>query len=388
MNNTEKAFIEILSAFVNEREPELPFEVDGEKLYNLAHSQSVAGIVSFVLHRAYRDDLLSQSKKLSTAYDKTIAHVIRREVETQNLFSQLSAEGIEHITFKGNVVKRSYPVKELRTFGDIDLIIKEENRKKSHAFMIKNGFTSEAMDGGAVYGYKRGKEFYEIHTSMNSERTKLSDYLKDYWSKTEKKQGLTYEFEPNFHFCYLISHIEKHVNCSNAGVRMYLDIALILKNDRQSLDLKKVREILRECSLEKFYDTTLYLCHRWFGTEKLFESELSESRYEAFCDFTLKGGTFGLLDVGADSSVRRSMKDGKVNKAKLILRHVFPPYREIRRMYPFFDGKPYLLPLSWVIHPFKAAKRSGLKNIKRVVNADVKTAQQEKELLRSVGSER
>lgn len=389
MTNTEKLLIEILRAFVNDRKPVIETEYNAEALYELAKSQSITGIVSYVLHKYGREDILIGDKRLSDAYDKTVAQLIRKDVETQMLFGRLTAADIPHITFKGMVIKDCYPVPELRTFGDIDVIIREEDRKKSHELMLAEGFKGEAMDGGVVYGYKRGKEFYELHSTMNSERTKLSDFMADYWSRTNLRSGLTYEFEKNFHFAYLISHIEKHVNCSNAGVRLYLDIALFLKKYRDELDLEKVRGILKDCKLEKFYDTVLYLCYRWFGTEKLYEQELSDELYEEFCRFTLRGGTFGVQNAGADSEVRRAMSNsGEVSKVSLIIRHVFPPYREVRRMYPFFDGKPYLLPLSWVIHPFAAAKRSGLKNLKRVANADINEAKNEKELLRQVGSER
>ena len=389
MTNTEKLLIEILRAFVNDRKPVIETEYNAEALYELAKSQSITGIVSYVLHKYGREDILIGDKRLSDAYDKTVAQLIRKDVETQMLFGRLTAADIPHITFKGMVIKDCYPVPELRTFGDIDVIIREEDRKKSHELMLAEGFKGEAMDGGVVYGYKRGKEFYELHSTMNSERTKLSDFMADYWSRTTLRSGLTYEFEKNFHFAYLISHIEKHVNCSNAGVRLYLDIALFLKKYRDELDLEKVRGILKDCKLEKFYDTVLYLCYRWFGTEKLYEQELSDELYEEFCRFTLRGGTFGVQNAGADSEGRRAMSNsGEVSKVSLIIRHVFPPYREVRRMYPFFDGKPYLLPLSWVIHPFAAAKRSGLNNLKRVANADINEAKKEKELLRQVGSER
>lgn len=391
MNNTEENFIEILSAFVNERKPEISEDCDAKALYELSKAQSVAGIVSFVLHKYGREDILSHDQRLESAYDKTITQLIRKDFEAQHIFKLLNDAEIPHITFKGMVVKDCYPVPELRTFGDIDVIIKSEDRAKSHEMMMDLGYKPEAMDGGAVYGYKKDREFYELHTTLNSERTKLSDFMSDYWSRTELKSGFTYEFEKNFHLSYLISHIEKHVNCSSAGVRLYLDIALYIKKYKEQLDLSEVREILKECKLEKFFDTVLYLCHRWFQTEVLFNEKLTEEQFDAFCLFTLRGGTFGNTQktVGADSEIRRSMNSkGKINKTKIILAHIFPYYREVRRMYPFFDGKPYLLPFGWVVHWFKAAKRSGLKNIKRVAHADVTQAQAEKKLLEQIGSSR
>lgn len=387
MNKTEITFLEILSAFVNERKPDIDASADVPRLYNLAKSQSVAGIVSYVLHKWGRDDLLTQDKRLNEAYDKTVAQFIRKDIESQKLFSMLTKAQIPHIIFKGTVIKECYPVPELRTFGDVDVIIHSRDRKKSDELMVNNGYSREVMDSGAVYGYKKGKEFYEIHTSLNSERTKMSDYLRDYWSYTALRSGLTYEFELNFHFAYLISHIEKHVYCSNAGVRLYLDIALFLKKHASELDADKIHGILKDCNLDKFYNTVLYLCSRWFNSEKLYNEELTAAQYDSFCKFTLRGGTFGSVDSGADSEVRRAISSkGKISKLRLVLRHIFPTYKEARRMYPFVNGRPYLLPLSWVIHPFAAAKRSGLKNIKRVASANVDEAKNERELLRQIGS--
>lgn len=391
MNNTETALIEILSAFANEREPKLSDGLDAKALYELAKAQSVTGIVSFVLHKYQRKDLLYADKRLNSAYDKTIAQFIRKDFETQQIFAMFNRENVPHITFKGLAVKECYPVPELRTFGDVDIIIRKEDRAKTHKLMRSIGYSSEAMDGGAVYGYKKGKEFYEIHTTLNSERTKLSEYMSDYWSRAKVKFGCTYEFDREFHLSYLISHIEKHVNCSSAGVRLYLDIALFIKKYRTLLDLDMVRKTLRDCKLEKFYDTVLFLCYKWFETEKLFEEGLSDEQYNDFCLFTLRGGTFGNCQKteGADSEIRRAMDSkGKISKTKLIIHHIFPHYREIRRMHSCIDGKPYLLPVGWVLHWFTAAKRSGLKNIKRVVKADVSEAKNEKEMLKQIGSSR
>lgn len=386
MNNNEKNFIEILSSFVNDKKPELSADADAKALYELARAQSLTGVVSYVLNKYGFDDLLKADERLKSAYDKTITQLIRKDFEAQRIFAMLSALKVPHITFKGLAIKECYPIPELRTFGDIDIIIREEDKEKVRKMMVEQGFSCEAMDNGAVYGYKKKGEFYEIHNTLNSERTKLSEFMRDYWSQTKLRDGFTYEFKMEFHFAYLISHIEKHVNCSSAGIRLYLDIALFLKKHREELDLDKVKEILKECKLEKFYDTVLFLCNKWFGTEKLFEQGLTDKVYEDFCLFTLRGGTFGVI---SDGEIRRSMDStGKVSKARLIISHIFPPYREIRRMYSFVDGRPYLLFAGWVLHWFNAAKRSGLKNIKRVASADVKEAQEEKNLLKQVGSSR
>lgn len=391
MNNTEKLLVELLSSFANEREPIFTTEYDREELYELAKAQSVTGIVCYVLRKWGRDDLLSGDNRLSSAFDKTITQIIRREFYVQKLFEKLSDAGIPHIIFKGIVVKSCYPVAELRTYGDIDIIIREEDRENSHSLMLEAGYSWKFMDGGDVYSYKKGTEHYEFHTTLNSEKTKLSDSMNDFWSFARCVNGCTYEFENEFHLCYLISHIEKHVYGAGAGIRMYLDIALFLKKYKDSLDFEKVRKLLRECELERFFDTVLELCSRWFDCEVKSLQCIDEKVYEEFCRYTFKGGVFGVQDKEncTENEVRQAVgKKGKAGKLTLILSHIFPPYREVRRIYPFFNGKPYLLPIGWVVHFFKAAKRSGVKNLRQIANVDIAKAQSDKEFLEQIGSKR
>lgn len=391
MKNTEIVLIEILSAFVNSRKPKIATDCSAGELYELAKAQSVTGIVSYVLRKNSKNDLLSGDKRLEQAFDKTVSQFIRKEMGAEVLIQKLSNAQIPHIIFKGLVVRECYPVQELRTYGDIDIIIREADREKCHKLMIDMNYEATVMDGGAVYGYKKGKDFFEIHTTLNSERTKLSQIMSNYWDHTVNRTGYTYEFEKNFHLCCLISHIEKHVYGTGAGIRMYLDIALFINKYIDEIDLEKVREILRECKIEKFFDTVLYLCRRLFDTDVTPKENLSEDIYEEFLRVILRGGTFGDKGEGSvvDEEMRKALKEnGRVNKFTLLMHHIFPPYREVRRIYPFFNGKPYLLPAAWCVHLVKGTKRSGLKNIKRVVSADASQAQKEKELLEKIGSKR
>ena len=391
MNNTELLLIEILSAFANGRKPEITTEYNATELYELAKAQSVSGIVGYVLNKYGFTDFVKAEKRFEDIFDKIVTQFIRKDFYAQNLIEKLNEAQIPHILFKGLVVKECYPVPELRTFGDIDIIIPKNMRTKSHKLMCSLGYDWELMDGGEVYSYKKDKENYELHVSLNSEKTKLSSKMNSFWDYAKPKSGFTYEFENEFHLGYLISHIEKHLYGSGAGVRMYLDIALFLNKYKESLDLEKVREMLKECELEKFFDSTLYLCHKWFDTDIEPKEEMSAELYNEFCRYTFEGGVFGIQEREKlnENEIRRAVfEKGKAGKATVLLGHIFPPYKEVRRIYPFFNGKPYLLPAGWVLHWFKAGKRSGLKNIRQIASADVDKAKSEKEFFDQIGSNR
>lgn len=391
MNNTELLLIEILSAFVNGRKPEITTEYDATELYELSKAQSVSGIVGYMLSKYGFTDFAKAEKRFEDIFDKIVTLLIRKDFYAQNLFLKLSEAGIPHILFKGMVVKECYPVSELRTFADVDIIIPKEHREKSHRLMQSLGYKWKLMDGGDVYAYKKDKEYYELHTTLNSEKTKLSSRMNDFWDYAKLRQGFTYEFENEFHLSYLISHIEKHFYGSGAGVRMYMDIALFLSKHKDSIDLAKVREMLKECDLERFFDSTLFICRKWFGTDVTPKEEMSSELYDEFCRYTFRGGVFGNQNSQSnnENAVRQAVaQKGNFGKTAAVASRIFPPYREVRRLYPFFSGKPYLLPAGWVVHWFKAGKRSGLKNIRQIASADVQKAKSEQDFFEQIGSSR
>lgn len=56
---------------------------------------------------------------------------------------QMQQEHIDHILFKGYVIKDYYPIPELRSYGGIDFVIRLEDREKSHQLMLSQVFQDE-----------------------------------------------------------------------------------------------------------------------------------------------------------------------------------------------------------------------------------------------------
>ena len=66
---------------------------------------------------------------------------------------------------KGYYLRKLYPVPELRTFGDIDMLIHREDRQKVHELMLSLGY-SVKQNWEPTYSYIKGAEYYEIHTNL------------------------------------------------------------------------------------------------------------------------------------------------------------------------------------------------------------------------------
>ena len=174
-------FIQLLRSFVSGTEPKISNAADWDKLLLLSKIHSVRGILGY-LNKQYHFPIDERYKKiLEDSFASTAVQSVNKEHQMEKLIGRLTVENIDHLLFKGYVVKRFYPLPELRTFGDIDFIIRPEDRNKSHQLMFRLGYQPEA-DFGEVFVYSKGIEHYEIHTGIMtinvSGRSQTIDYFK------------------------------------------------------------------------------------------------------------------------------------------------------------------------------------------------------------------
>ncbi|MCD8021414.1 MAG: nucleotidyltransferase family protein, partial [Lachnospiraceae bacterium] len=205
--------------------------IDWRKLKYLSDIHSVTGIVGYM---AKQYGLCSQEEGLPVfwgACKNSLFVFAQRADRMRDLSRKMQEARIDHILFKGYVLKDYYPVPELRSYNDIDFVIRLEDRPRSHELMLRNGYQVKA-DWEAVFSYYKDIEYYEIHSDiMEIDVTDKADYrgfFKHMWEHTVRVDDYVWEFTPEYHFIYLLAHIAKHIYSSGAGVRMYLDLAAFI----------------------------------------------------------------------------------------------------------------------------------------------------------------
>ncbi len=381
----------MLRGFVTDSIPKLNNDnVDEQELLELSRRHNIRAIVAYMTEKSEHTFSDDTEKILQKSYDNTVMQMINREACALLLCRRLSSEKIPHVLFKGITVSETYPVKELRTFGDVDIIVRPEDDDRIRKMMADQGYSRSIADGGTVTVYDRGREHYEFHTALNVSILENQTYFADIWNNVQLRSGTTYAFEHNFHLSYLISHIEKHVKGGGAGIKMYLDIALYIRKHKDQIDLDRVREILVGCNLGAFLSTVLYLCNRWFSLEiPQWVEPIEEDVYEKMCNFTLAGGIFGAEGEknNLKSALNAQVQSGRRGaKFRLLLGRVFPPFRELSRLYPAYEGKPLLAPVAWGQHIFCVLRGGKLSRIREIATADVASAQEKADFLESIGS--
>lgn len=384
--------LHLLGAYLREETPETSENVDWEALLSLAQIHSVTGIVGY-MGRKYP---ICPDPQRGPAFRGlcmgTISLFSRRFALAQAMVQALEDAGIDHILMKGFVLRDCYPVPELRTFTDIDLVIRPEDRAKCHELMLSLGFAVKD-DWEPVYSYYRGDEYYEIHTQIMeidvSEKADYRGYFADAWAHAVPASAHSYRFTPEFHFLYMLIHIAKHIHGSGAGIRMYLDVAAFLQHQGTALDWGWINSQLQTLKLYDFACVVLSAVERWFGIGCPMDfPPVAEDVLDIFTEFTLEAGVFGHHNRdGALAQMKHQEQDAPASRAKLLLRMAFPRAQTIQSRYTYLQDKPWLLPVAWVHRFVKTRSGTGhhLETARQIISADTEEVDRLKTLIKDIG---
>lgn len=364
MNSNRQYFINLLSSFINGTTIQTPPQnIDWEEIYHLSKIHSTTAIVY-----ASMNQLEEQYKPEKEIYDKFqwfFYSTIKRDLEFDKHITQLKEnlekEKIPHIFVKGHVLKNYYPYGQLRTMGDVDFLIKKEDREKSHEVVLKMNYKKRCETAG-VWAYTKDVSHIEIHTDLIYEEIKkdvdFQEYFSHAWDNAVLVHGdYTYELKKEYHLIFLLVHIAKHFNYSGCGIRMIMDIAVFLNNFVEDLDWNYIWSELEKLNLVLFTKNIFALCSKWFDSKlPIDEPILEENFYNRIYDFVLSKGTFGFYNNDKQATlVRKEHKKSENNSYKKSIfkvckYFVFLPYEDMIKMekYSFIKDRKYLLPVAWL----------------------------------------
>lgn len=354
MNKEAAYLLHLLKNFIGESKPEARKDVDWEEMIRLANIHAVTGILGYMVMKHPLESTAGVSGLMRNQCLQYVRIFAQRAELMKKRMDQMNALGIDHLLFKGYVVREFYPVPELRSFGDIDFLIRPEDRAKSHKLMLDEGFERKT-DWEPVYSYVKDSEFYEIHTDVMevdvSGKADYKGYFKQIWDHARRVEEHTWELTPEFHFLYLLTHIAKHISGSGAGIRMYLDIAVFIRHYGDSLNWGWIAGELQKLALADFANVVLQVTERWFGVKSpLPLRAVPEKVLEDFMDFTMEGGVFGYVnrDAGMIALKREERNAENVTRHSALLHRAFPSAGSLESRYTYLQNRHWLLPVAWV----------------------------------------
>ena len=390
MNMNETALLQILAAFVNGTAPEIRELDDIGGLFGKAYAHNVQPIIAYMNSKYHFVADRAVDEKLTELLYRTIYISANRFADFESLSQRLSEEGIAHMPVKGWYIKELYPIPELRTFGDIDILIRREDRERSNSLMLQSGYKVK-QDWEPSFSYQKGNEYYELHTELidaelNS-APRLADYFSKAWDYAVGDGGERYRLKPEYHFIYIVCHLAKHLYGGGAGLRMYLDIALYIKNESARLNMENIEREMAALQLTGFFHTLMNACSAWFGTEcGCSLPPPDEAAIKKLLCYTLDSDLFGHSRDHAVIELRNS-KSKKTAKGKLIRNMLFPPAGQIESRYTFLQGRHWLLPLAWIVRAVSNLRLipNRLRSMKSVAETDIDRVETYDGFMRRIG---
>ncbi len=351
MDKTKSFFLWLLSVYLgNVPKYDIDIEsVDWDDLLNLSMLNSVQGIIYKTLTNLKIETPIDN--KLKECCLATASVAITQEYWGNRVIKIFNEYGIKHTLIKGFVIKDYYTAKEDRTFGDIDILITEEDREKSHNALTSIGFKREEyLSGKNVWTYIKGSVSLEIHTSIiYQDLGRKFDYVNYFKEKAKNAEciyGYTYELKKEDHLLYVLTHIAKHFGSVGVGIRMIMDIAVFYNKFVNEINFEYIKHELRAINLYNFAQSMFYVCNKYFNTTIPCEISELNCEDEVMC-YILNHGVFGTENKDVAAIIYR--KNGQDKLMKRILANVFPDYEQLKKSKVWFAECPkYMLPYGWI----------------------------------------
>lgn len=359
MTREEVFFLGVLADFLRGRRTREQKNLNWQVLTDLMEKHQVGGIL-YVQCGEYMPE---EARRLAEKdYSASVYYSVNRQSDLRNLDNVLRKEGIPYFIVKGLAVSSYYPVPELRTMGDTDLVVHPEDRSRVEKLLLQQGFLPEGVSRKNEWHFRHHGMDYELHDHLLYDETvnegKFRNFMNDCWTCVQDDRLM-----PDFHFLFLLIHLRKHLMNTGVGFRQFMDLA-VMGEKELSLDWHWIQEKLETLDLMPFASVCFGLIARWFDIRiPIPGDDLEDSFYQEATEAVFSNGIFGFdnRENRINGAVNDTRKDQGSRRS--ILHHgfqrLFPTCQKMRDAgyYRYLEKAPFLLPVAYG-HRFLRAMRN------------------------------
>lgn len=386
MDINDKYIIALVKASIFDQIPEMPpNDLDWDYIFRKVNEQSVTGLICCALGRLPGDslpgvELMSRWNKLMLA---TMGIMANRHNEFLRMSRLMAERSITAIGLKGCIVRNLYPIPELRTMGDFDVLIPKKDLPEVVQLFLDEGYSVK----DAKYGVVCLKEtmLWEIFSTLAEEFPLTTEKMDElYLNRYVVESGVKHP-EATYFLAHMFVHTGKHYVETGAGIRNFCDIALYIKNFKAEIDFEMVRQICVDEGYEKIYRYLVSLVNDWFDVS-LPDLATGQLDTEKFLEYSLLHGIFGKHDNWmAVEAVHTA--GGKHNGLRAVQRILFPNVKQLNSSFKYLQRKPFLLPAAWIHRGIRAVfvKKYSIKQLAEGLNDAVDFSDERTAWLKELG---
>lgn len=381
MTKEQSFFIQILSDHINGQETKCIDDLDWNVIHQYAFKHQVSGMVYSQAKDYMPVDILNAFRQETIA---TIYHAANRDNDFGAVKKGLNENKIPYFVIKGPEVAALYPNPKLRSMGDIDLVVKHEDREKAHQIIINEGYECVSQQDDREWQYFKNNMELELHDRLVYEEAVnekgQDEFFNDCWRHVQEGN-----LDWNFHLLFLIFHLRKHFMNSGVGFRMFIDLALVA--EKAHINWPVLEDNLEKTGMLEFAKKCYGFIDRWFGIHLPLFIKIDDEFYEEATQKIFVDGIFGYCNkdnIGSDVINQiRNKKHYKTEMFKIAMKQVFPSSIELKnhKQYDYLNKSSMLLPVAWIHRFYRTINKLKMKeaflNIRKSFVADEKIDQRE-----------
>lgn len=350
MNSQQTGIISIIKSAITGEKCLLPKDFDLESAIKIAKRHQILALFYYgALNCGFSKDLPIMKQLFIDTFN-LVSISEQQMYATNKLFARFDENKIDYMPLKGTLLKKMYPLSEMREMGDADILIRTEQYDKIIPIMQSLGFT-ELLESDHEFVWNKQRIHIELHKRL------IPSYNKDYyayfgdgWSlgKPISNDSTHYAMTAEDEFIYLFTHYAKHYRTAGIGIRHIVDL-WVYRNNFKNLNKKYLLTEFKKLQLDVFYHNTMRTLDVWF-------KDLPSDDITQFITNTIfNSGVYGtheaqlLSDAIIASKQIGTTKTARINKVLFL---VFLPYKSMCQKYPILKKVSILLPVMWVVRLF------------------------------------
>ena len=365
MEKYQEQIIDLLNSSIHDTKPKLDYSknVDWDKVIEESNAHSITGLLYPALKKYDNSkldvDVLNSLKKSTFISAVQQSKHIKETAKILELFNK---NNIPVIVLKGLVIRNYYPMPDLRTMCDSDVIIHKEDLEKVRTLLLNEGFREEEDAGHHIAFFKFGFNL-EVHWTLANETFRKGQecFQEHIWKDARKIQvdgvdtlALSLE-DQALHFC---AHMASHMAISGFGVRQLADLVLLVEHEGKNINWNSFIKKTKKSGLYKFSIGMFKVCNYLFNMEipkELKDNNNDEEVIKLVINDIFTGGVYGQRDLSFTFRAQVGYdieEDNTISMIKRYIQIILPPPSKLSDRYGYAKKYKILLPIAWIHHIF------------------------------------
>lgn len=304
------------------------------------------------------------SSLISPEYETLNASFYVSAIQNYNdhveLHRLLSSNSVQYVILKGQASAMYYPDPILRTAGDVDFLIRENDLQKVDKILNEAGFSKveDSEEHGFHWAYRKRKSTFELHWKLPG--MPADDSIINRYTSTIIDDAILHEDEngsfmvPSIfhHGLVLLLHSLSHLTSTGMGLRHLVDWLVFVNSIEEDEFTELFKGPLQEMGLWRFAQALTRIGVLYFGcNDRQWCSDIGDELCSGILEDILNSGNFGVKDGSRKMQAKfmRNSSTRRIGKESVMSNLLANVNSKARRSFPASAKCPLLLPIGWCV---------------------------------------